>query len=133
LTTNLRLLLDECVTDPLAKALGDCSSALNIEYIRDNGMCSAEDAEVVRYATQENRIVVTTETGINHKKFRICTHPGIIVLCGRRRHESIQAEIFQKFLLSGHRKEAIHHVTFLSENEARIKTGETTPDTVIRL
>ena len=132
MTTNLRLLLDECVTDPLAKALGDCSSALNIEYIRDNGMGSAEDAEVMRYATRENRIVVTTETGINHKKFKICTHPGIIVLGGKRRHESIQSEIFQKFLLSGHRKEAHHAVTFLSQNEARIKTGETIPDMVIR-
>jgi len=132
LTTNLRLLLDECVTDPLAKALGDCSSALNIECIRDNGMGTAEDAAVIRYATQENRIVVTTETGINHKKFKICTHPGIIVLGGKHRHESIQAEIFQKFLLSGHRKEAHHAVTFLSQNEARIKTGDTIPDTIIR-
>jgi predicted nuclease of predicted toxin-antitoxin system len=132
LTTNLRLLLDECVTDPLAKALGDRSSALNIEYIRDNGMGSTEDADVMRYATRENRIVVTTETGINHKKFKICTHPGIIVLGGKHRHESIQAEIFQKFLLSGHRKKAEHAVTFLSQNEARIKTGEGTADTVIR-
>ena len=132
LTTNLRLLLDECVTDPLAKALGDCSSALNIEYIRDNGMGTAEDAAVIRYATQENRIVVTTETGINHKKFKICTHPGIIVLGGKHRHESIQAEIFQKFLLSGHRKEAHHAVTFLSQHEARIKTGDTVPDIIIR-
>jgi predicted nuclease of predicted toxin-antitoxin system len=133
LNTNLRLLLDECVTDPLAKALGDRSSALNIEYIRDNGMGSAEDADVIRYATKENRIVVTTETGINHKKFKICTHPGIIVLSGKRRHESIQAEVFQKFLLSGHRKEAHHAVTFLSQSEARIKTSDTGPDTVIRL
>jgi predicted nuclease of predicted toxin-antitoxin system len=132
LTTNLRLLLDECVTDPLAKALGDSSSALNIEYIRDIGMASAEDADVIRYAKKENRIVVTTETGINHKKFKICTHPGIIVLGGKHRHEAIHAEVFQKFLLSGHRKEAHHAVTFLSQKEARIKTGETTPDTVIK-
>jgi predicted nuclease of predicted toxin-antitoxin system len=125
--------LDECVTDPLAKALGASSSALNIEYIRDNGMGSTEDADVIRYATRENRIVVTTETGINHKKFKICTHPGIIVLGGKHRHESIQADIFQKFLLSGHRKHAHHAVTFLSQGEARIKTGETIPDTIIKL
>jgi predicted nuclease of predicted toxin-antitoxin system len=95
-------------------------------------MGGAEDADVMRYATTENRIVVTTETGINHKKFKICTHPGIIVLGGKRRHEAIQAQIFQKFLLSGHRQEAKHAVTFLSQNEARIKTGEDTPDTVVR-
>lgn len=131
LTTNLRLLLDECVTDPLAKALGD-SSALNIERVHDIGMSGAEDAAVIRYAKKANRIVVTTETGINHKKFKICTHPGIIVLGGKRRHEAIHAEVFQKFLLSGHRKEAHHAVTFLSQKEARIKTGQTTPDTIIK-
>jgi predicted nuclease of predicted toxin-antitoxin system len=133
LTTNLRLLLDECVTQPLAKALGDNSSALNIEHVTDVGMSGSADADVVKYATKEDRIVVTTETGINHKKFKICTHPGIIVLGGKHRHESIQAQIFQKFLLSGHRKKAYHAVTFLSEGEARIKTGETEPDTIIRL
>lgn len=96
-------------------------------------MGAADDDEVMRYATQERRIVVTTETGINHKKFKICTHPGIIVLCGKHRHESIHAETFQRFLLSGHRGLANHAVTFLSSNEARIKTGQDTPDTIIKI
>jgi predicted nuclease of predicted toxin-antitoxin system len=93
--------LDECVTDPLAKALGDSSSALNIEHVTDVGMSGAADADVVKYATKENRIVVTTETGINHKKFKICTHPGIIVLSGKHRHESIQAEISRNSYYQG--------------------------------
>ena len=95
-------------------------------------MSGANDAEIMRYATKEDRIVVTTETGINHRTFKICTHPGIIVLSGKHRHESIQAEIFQKFLISGHRSKAYHAVTFLSQKEARIKTREL-EDTVIRL
>jgi predicted nuclease of predicted toxin-antitoxin system len=132
LTTNLRLLLDECVTDPLAKMITECSSALNIEYIRDIGMCGADDAQVITYATKVGRIVVTTETGINHRKFKICTHPGIIVLGGKRRHETIHAEAFKKFLLSGYRKDANHAVTFLSETEVRIKTTSE-PDMIIRL
>ena len=133
LTTNLMLLLDECITDPLAKLLRESSAALNVEFIRDTDMRKATDADIVKYATKENRIVVTTETGINHKKFKICTHPGIIVLAGKHRHESIRNEIFQKFLLSGHRKYAHHAVTFLSEREARIKTSETELDTIIPL
>ena len=133
MTTNLRLLLDECVTEPLAKMIMECSSALNIERVRDIGMSGAEDRQVVAYATKEKRIVVTTETGINHRKFKICTHPGIIVLGGKCRHETIHAEVFKNFLLSGHRKEANHAVTFLSRDEARIKTSYTKPDTVIPL
>jgi predicted nuclease of predicted toxin-antitoxin system len=125
LTTNLRLLLDECVTDPLATLLGNASSALNIEYIRDIGMNKATDDEVMKYATKVKRIVVTTESGINHKRFKICTHPGIIVLGGKHRHESIQAKIFHKFLLSGHRKEADHAVTYLSDRQAKIRKSDT--------
>ena len=100
--------------------LGVSSSALNIEHVKDV-IAGAEDANVIKYATGENRIVVTTETGINHKKFKICTHPGIIVLCGRHRHASIQAGAFKKFMRSGHRKLVHHAVTFISENQARIK------------
>src|SRR5207249_2938067 len=113
--------------------LGDSSSAVNVEYIRDMPrMRETTDADVVKYATRENRIVVTTETGINHKKFKICTHPGIIVLGGKRRHETIHAELFQRFMLSGHRKDAHHAVTFLSDNQARIKKSDT-EEIVIRL
>ncbi len=107
--------------------LGASSSALNIEHVRDV-MPHAEDTEVVRYATESNRIVVTTETGINHKKFKICTHHGIIVFCGGKRHQSIRAEAFRKFMLSGHRKKTRHAVTYLSEDQARIKTTDRASD-----
>ena len=101
--------------------LGESSGGHKIELVR-NVMKGAKDPEVMKYAAQHNWIVVTTETGINHKKFRICTHPGIIVICGKHRHESMQAEAFQNFMLSGCRKKASHAVTFVSSNQARIKT-----------
>ena len=134
MSTNLRLLLDECITNPLAEMLKKSSTALNVEYIRDLGMSGTPDADVIAYATRENRIVVTTETGINHKKFKICSHPGIIVLSGKHRHETIQAGYFRDFMLSGHRTDACHAVTFLSEREARIKVSSdaSVPDKIIR-
>jgi len=121
LTTKLKLLLDECVTAPLAKMLEESSGILTIKLV-SQVMSGVDDVSVVRFATAEDRIVVTTETGINHRKFRICTHPGIIVLCGKHRHEAIQAETFKKFMLSGHRKKAVHAVIFLSQDQARVKT-----------
>ena len=134
MTSNLRLLLDEAVTDPLAEMIKESSSALNIQYVRDlPDVAGTEDKNVVAYAKRENRIVLTTETGINHKKFKICTHPGIIVLGGKHRHEMIHAKAFQRFLLSGYRQKANHAVTFVSEKQARIKTSETDPDIVIDL
>jgi predicted nuclease of predicted toxin-antitoxin system len=121
LSTNLRLLLDESVTDPLAEQIRGSSHSLNIEYCRDLSICGAPDPAVIQYARDHARIVVTTETGMNHKSFPVCTHPGIIVLAGKHRHESVHAGIFRKFLLSGHRKESKDAVTYLSENEMRVK------------
>jgi predicted nuclease of predicted toxin-antitoxin system len=127
-STNLRLLLDEAVTDTLARLIRESSSAINVEYVRDLPIRGASDVAVMDYARKESRIVVTTETGMNHKSFPVCKHPGIIVLAGRRRHESIHAGIFERFLRSGHRKAAEDAVTFLSESEIRIKShsGDTT-------
>jgi predicted nuclease of predicted toxin-antitoxin system len=128
LSTNLRLLLDESVTDVLAKLIRETSSAINVEYLRELPIRGINDPGVINYARQELRIVVTTETGMNHKTFPVCTHPGIIVLAGKRRHESIHAGMFQRFLLSGHRKEAQDAVTFLTDTEMRVKkhSGEQT-------
>lgn len=122
MTTNLRLLLDESVTDPLAKLVSELSSALNVEYVRDLPIKGADDKTVVEYAKKHNRIVLTTETGMNEVTFPVCTHPGIIVLGGTHRHESIHAGILRKFLHSGERQHAKEAVTKLIEGEARIKT-----------
>lgn len=119
MNTSLKLLLDECVTDPLAKLLMETSGAQKVGTVREL-MHGATDVQVVAYATKVGMIVVTTETGMNHKNFKICTHPGIIVLCGRNRHERAMAATFKKFMLSGHRKKADHAVVFVSENQLRI-------------
>lgn len=121
MNTNLRLLLDESVTDVLAEQIQSIASGHNIEYCRDLPIKGAADSLVVDYARKNNRIVITTETAMNQRQFPICTHPGIIVIAGKRRHESIHAGIFKKFLLSGHRVEARDAVTFLSDSEMRIK------------
>ncbi len=124
LSTNLRLLLDEAITDPLARLIRELSSAINVEYMRELPIRGATDHGVIEYARQESRIVVTTETGMNHKTFRVCTHAGIIVIAGKRRHESFQAQLFQRFLLSGRREEAKGAITFLTDREVRIKSHE---------
>lgn len=103
------------------EALEESSTALNIEKVCEI-MSGESDARVMDYARKQERILVTTETGINHRNFKICTHPGIIVLKGSKRHESMQAESFKKFMLSGHRSKAKHAVTYISQSEAKILT-----------
>lgn len=120
LNTNLRILLDEAITNVLADEIRR-SSAINVEYIRELSIKGAKDPVVMEYAKANNRIMVTTETGINHKTFPVCTHPGIIVLAGRSHHEAFHAGIFRRFLLSGKRTLAREAVTYISEKSMRIK------------
>jgi predicted nuclease of predicted toxin-antitoxin system len=123
LPTKLRLLLDECLEGPLA---GDIAKhkALNVEWINDTLMASRgfTDQNVVDYAREQRRIVVTTEGRLNEKKFTICTHPGIVVLKATRRHASLRAGMFHALVASGHRSRCNHAVTYLKLDETATRT-----------
>jgi len=128
LTTKLRILIDAAVTNPLAEELMK-ASCLNAAYVRNiPHLVDATDSALMEHAKEEKRILVTTETGINEKSFNICSHPGIIILATRNRHESIQAKVFQRFLLSGLRKYTKDAVTYLTDKNATVKShdGENT-------
>jgi len=50
LSTNLRILLDEAITDVLADEIRHCSSAINVEYMRELPIKGAKDPAVIDYA-----------------------------------------------------------------------------------
>lgn len=133
MSTKLRLLLDECVPAPLVMEIENCSGILNVEVIDANhflGNCKASDESIVAYATSDNRILVTTEARLNEKKFRVCTHSGIIVIRAAQRHEMDKAKLFSRFMKSGHRGKCVHAVTKLKvESGTRV---EQSPQGAIR-
>ena len=88
------------MTHVLAELIKTSSSAISVECVRELPIRGISDKGVIDYARKESRITVTTETAMNHKSFPVCSHPGIIVLSGRHRHEAAQADIFKRFLLS---------------------------------
>jgi predicted nuclease of predicted toxin-antitoxin system len=71
------------------------------------------------FAIRENRIVFTLES--KFKDFPVCTHPGIIILTVRERHESIRQRIVAKFMRSGFRKCTKDNLTSLSTDQAEIQ------------
>ena len=85
-----------------------------------------KDPALIKYATSHDMIVVTVESSMNEKSYAICTHAGIIVITVRQQHESIRAEVFKKFLLSGHRKRVKHAVSYLTHDHifVRDKDGQ---------
>jgi predicted nuclease of predicted toxin-antitoxin system len=119
LSTDLRLLIDEAVPDPLAHAIQKIS-AINYLYVRDVPTVAGQDDDtVMEYASKENRIVFTTEEGF--KRYPVCTHPGIIILTVKERHELIRQRIVTKFMRSGYRKHTKDNLTQLSTHEAKIR------------
>src|SRR5664279_1237430 len=122
LTTNLRVLLDGSVSDILADEICTYSAIVRAERVNLLPIKEADDDVVVRYAKAHDLIVITTDTGLNHVSFPVCRHPGIIVLSGRRRHESVHADLFRKFMQSGNRGYAKDKVTYLTDKLMRVRT-----------
>lgn len=117
MNTNLRLLVDESVGTSMAQAIGSVS-AINAKYVREMPLKGASDEHVVAYATKDNRIVVTTDTGMNEKQHAICRHAGIIILASTDDFQHVS--IFKSFLASGMRAAAKNAVIYLTEGLVRV-------------
>lgn len=110
--------------EPLADAIEQCSGILSAEWINAAhplGNKKTPDDEVIRYATANRRILVTPEGRINERNYEICKHPGIIVIKATKRHESIKANIFVRFMRSGYRNKSKHAVTYLRAEGSLIR------------
>lgn len=119
MSTDLRLLIDEAVPDPLAQAIQKISAIRSL-YARDLPEVAGKDDEIVmEFANKEDRIVFTTES--KFKEFPVCTHPGIIILTVRERHESIRQRIVARFMRSGFRRYTKNNLTRLSTDQAEIE------------
>lgn len=113
--TDLRLLLDECVQLGLVNAIKEHNS-VQAEWVNDSKtLPSTSDEGLMKLAKDENRILVTVEGRIDDKKFKICTHPGIIVFRAKSQSDAVRAEIFRSFMGSGHRARARKAVTYLKQ------------------
>lgn len=118
MTTDLRLLLDECLRDELAECIKKWS-AVNAKWVNDStDLPGTTDCDLMDIARAENRIMVTVETRLTEKQFPICTHPGIIVFRARKHNREI---IFKNFMLSGQRARARKAVTYLKAKEVTFK------------
>lgn len=127
MTTSLRLLLDECLVQPLADDIKTLSRSLKVEYVNDSLLRNIgfADSRLVNYARKQRRIVVTTEGRLNERQFQICTHPGIIVIKATKRHAALKSRMFRDLVRSGNRKRCNHAVTYLKLDESGTRTVAT--------
>jgi len=111
LSTNLRLLIDADIDAEVVRKLEEIS-ALNIDHALSHEFLKT-DEEVMAYACEHERIVLTRDHGFCKKNYPICTHPGIIRFDCKNSHSSTLIEAFKNFSLSGHRAKANHAITRL--------------------
>ena len=117
-STNLRLLLDESVTEPLASnILRLVPSAVLSRSLVGQG---ATDAAIVAFANQHRRIIVAMDS--DFKKYVIDS--GLIKLNGPdRADDACLFAIFRAFWRSGYRNRSKRRRTSLSNDGIRIKNG----------
>lgn len=119
--TDLRLLLDECLQSELAKEIKRWR-ALDAKWVNEtNTLPSTSDDDLIKVACADNRILVTIENRINEKRYRLCTHPGIIIFKAKAQHDVIKARLFKQFMLSGQRARAKKAVTYLKMDSITFK------------
>jgi len=73
---NLRFLLDADMPCSSAKVIR--SIGYDVEDVRDIGMKSARDREIIKYALDNSRIIITKDTDFG-EVLRYPEHPGAII------------------------------------------------------
>lgn len=73
MTTDLRLLLDECLQGELAEEIKKWGK-VKADWVCDiPSLRQAPDEDLMAYAQKHHRILVTVETRLNERKFAIST------------------------------------------------------------
>lgn len=118
-STNLRLLLDESVTEPLASLiLGLVPSAKRSTDTIGQG---AKDPAVAFHANTDKRTIVAIDS--DFKKYKV--DAGVIRFTGvDRADDHCLFMIFRSFWLSGIRAKSRQRRTFLTQDGLRIQNGE---------
>ena len=125
MTTKLRVLLDEDISGVLASAIADFSGLLSVDYVCDMpGFSGTKDPPLLKYAGEDNRVLITIDTDFNHRTCPPCTHKGIIRITTRNKHEAIQGGALKRFLQSGHREKVKNCVAYVSDGKAIIHTHD---------
>lgn len=116
---KLRLLLDESITNPLARGIQRLSRSA--VYVRtEPRLKGKEDPEIANEANRHQRMIVALDNDYKD----IPVKAGVIKLNADRYDEDCLIRIFREFWQSGHRGKAKNHRTYLTNDGIRITNGE---------
>jgi hypothetical protein len=117
--SKLRLLLDESITDPLAKNIQKLSPSA--VYVRNSKvMKGKEDTVIAAFANKNRRVIVAVDSDYNG----LHVQEGLIKLFAGRDNEDCLFAIFRTFWQSGLRQKSLKRRAYLTNDGVRITNGE---------
>ena len=112
--TLLRLLADQHIERKVTEWLRSHQSKHRVITAAECGRSDADDSELVEFATEDRRILLTKDKGFRSSKlYPICTHAGIIVCLPEPDTGDVTIDLLEKFLRSGKRKLSHHAIVTL--------------------
>jgi predicted nuclease of predicted toxin-antitoxin system len=118
-STNLRLLIDESVTNPLANGILRISRSA--VYVRTHPILKGKaDPDIANEANRDRRTIVALDNDFNG----IVVKAGVIKLNANRTDEECLLRMFRAFWLSSYRSKAKNRRTYLTDEGIRITNGE---------
>jgi len=116
---KIRLLLDESVTDPLAKKILEILPSAT--YVRHSATMKGKlDPEIAEYANRERRAILALDSDYKDLYVR----EGVIKITVGRSDEECLFAIFRTFWQSGHRQKSRKRRAYLTNDGLRITNGE---------
>ncbi len=116
---KLRLLLDESITNPLAK--GILRMSRSAVHVRTRPTLKGKpDPDIANEANRDGRMIVALDNDYKG----IIVKAGVIKLNANRTDEKCLIKIFREFWKSGHRSKARNRRTYLTNEGIRITNGE---------
>jgi hypothetical protein len=117
--SKLRLLLDEPITDPLAKNIQKLSPSA--VYVRSSKLMKGkEDTVIAAFANKNRRVIVAVDSDYNG----LHVQEGLIKLIAGRDNEDRLFAIFRTFWQSGLRQKSHKRRAYLTNDGVRITNGE---------
>lgn len=118
---NLRFITDEDVPRSTARVLQD--AGFDAVDVRDVGLRGKSDAEVFKYAQQENRLLITCDMGFsNILNFPPSENQGILVV---RVPDSEPIDVFNREVLRAVQEvgeNLLHHLAIVEIGKVRLRS-----------
>lgn len=116
----MKIFADECVYSATTKSLRDLGH--DVETAQEAGLSGHEDQELLQYAIQQNRILISIDMDFsNAVRFVPSTHSGIIILKIRPSTIDNVHQVLSQFL-RGNAEEEIHHsLVIIDKTKYRVR------------